>query len=143
MMIAGAPLVISHQGTSRGSMAEFVLYHREMSTEVIADGFHHAPEMLQFAYRMKGSARLCLVSDCSRALDTPPGIYRIGHHETGEPFENDGAAPPSTWHGVQWSRKIGNTCSLKVYFDVIGLWASPNMHQSVASAVVSAATREA
>jgi N-acetylglucosamine-6-phosphate deacetylase len=74
----------------RGSMAEFVLYHPEMSTEVIADGFHHAPEMLQFAYRMKGAARLCLVSDCSRALDTPPGIYRIGHHETGEPFENNG-----------------------------------------------------
>ena len=74
----------------RGSMAEFVLYHPEMSTEVIADGFHHAPEMLQFAYRMKGPARLCLVSDCSRALDTPPGIYRIGHHQTGEPFENNG-----------------------------------------------------
>jgi N-acetylglucosamine-6-phosphate deacetylase len=72
-------------------MAEFVLYHPEMSTEVIADGFHHAPEMLQFAYRMKGASRLCLVSDCSRALDTPPGIYRIGHHQTGEPFENNGA----------------------------------------------------
>ncbi|MCE9530825.1 MAG: amidohydrolase family protein [Planctomycetes bacterium] len=75
----------------RGSMAEFVLYHPEMSTELIADGFHHAPEMLQFAYRMKGVERLCLVSDCSRALDTPPGIYRIGHHQTGEPFENNGA----------------------------------------------------
>jgi N-acetylglucosamine-6-phosphate deacetylase len=74
----------------RGSMAEFVLYHPEVSTEVIADGFHHAPEMLQFAYRMIGAARLCLVSDCSRALDTPPGIYRIGHHQTGEPFENNG-----------------------------------------------------
>jgi N-acetylglucosamine-6-phosphate deacetylase len=73
----------------RGSMAEFVLYHPEMSTEVIADGFHHAPEMLQFAYRMKGPARLCLVSDCSRALDMPPGIYRLGHNETGEPFENN------------------------------------------------------
>jgi N-acetylglucosamine-6-phosphate deacetylase len=74
----------------RGSMAEFVLYHSEMSTEVIADGFHHAPEMLQFAYRMKGSARLCLVSDCSRALDMPRGVYRIGHHQTGEPFEHNG-----------------------------------------------------
>src|ERR1043165_9977852 len=74
----------------RGSMAEFVLYHPEMSTEVIADGFHHAPEMLQFAYRMKGVERLCLVSDCSRALDMPPGIYRIGHHQTGESFENTG-----------------------------------------------------
>jgi N-acetylglucosamine-6-phosphate deacetylase len=46
--------------------------------------------MLQFAYRMKGPARLCLVSDCSRALDMPPGLYRIGHDETGEPFEHNG-----------------------------------------------------
>lgn len=75
----------------RGSMAEFVLYHSEMSTEVIADGFHHAAEMLQFVYRMKGAERLCLVSDSSRALDMPAGIYRLGHHETGEPFENNGA----------------------------------------------------
>jgi N-acetylglucosamine-6-phosphate deacetylase len=74
----------------RGSMAEFVLYHREMSTEVIADGFHHAPEMLQFAYRLIGPNRLCLVSDCSRALDMPPGIYLMGNCETGEPFENNG-----------------------------------------------------
>ncbi len=74
----------------RGSMAEFVLYHPEMSTEVIADGFHHAPEMLQFAYRMIGPDRLCLVSDCSRALDKPPGIYHLGNLETGEPFENNG-----------------------------------------------------
>lgn len=74
----------------RGSMAEFVLYHPQMSTEVIADGFHHAPEMLQFAYRMLGVERLCLVSDCSRACDMPRGIYRIGHHETGEPLEHNG-----------------------------------------------------
>jgi N-acetylglucosamine-6-phosphate deacetylase len=74
----------------RGSMAEFVLYHQEMSTEVIADGFHLAPEMLQFAYRMIGPSRLCLVSDCSRALDRAPGIFRMGHHETGEPFEHNG-----------------------------------------------------
>jgi len=74
----------------RGSMAEFVLYHPEMSTEVIADGFHHAPEMLQFAYRMKGSRRLCLVSDSSRALDMPPGTYRLGHYQTGEAFDNNG-----------------------------------------------------
>jgi N-acetylglucosamine-6-phosphate deacetylase len=75
----------------RGSMAEFVLYHEDMSTEVIADGFHHAPEMLQFLYRMKGASRLCLVSDSSRALDMRPGIYRLGDQVTGEPFENNGS----------------------------------------------------
>jgi N-acetylglucosamine-6-phosphate deacetylase len=74
----------------RGSMAEFVLYHEDMSTEVIADGFHHAPEMLQFLYRMKGASRLCLVSDSSRALDMPRGLYCLGHRDSGEPFENNG-----------------------------------------------------
>ncbi|MDZ4821795.1 MAG: amidohydrolase family protein [Planctomycetota bacterium] len=74
----------------RGSMAEFVLYHQEMSTEVIADGHHHAPEMLQFAYRMIGPARLCLVSDSSRALDMPRGLYTLGHRDSGEPIENNG-----------------------------------------------------
>jgi N-acetylglucosamine-6-phosphate deacetylase len=89
--MSGAESIRRRLGTpQRGSMAEFVLYHEEMSTEVIADGFHHAPEMLQFACRMIGPQRLCLVSDCSRALDMPPGIYRIGHHETGEPFEHNG-----------------------------------------------------
>jgi N-acetylglucosamine-6-phosphate deacetylase len=58
---------------------------------VIADGFHHAPEMLRFAHHMKGAGRLCLVSDSSRALDMPPGIYRLGHRNTGEPFENNGS----------------------------------------------------
>ena len=48
-----------------------VLTLDDLTTEVIADGYHHAPEMLQFADRMLGVQRLCLVSDCSRALDMP------------------------------------------------------------------------
>ena len=44
-----------------------------MSTEVIADGKHLAPELLEFAFRMKGPERLCLVTDANRALDMPPG----------------------------------------------------------------------
>jgi N-acetylglucosamine-6-phosphate deacetylase len=47
--------------------------------------------MLQFAYRMFGPKRLCLVSDCSRALDMPPGIYRIGHYQAGGFFEHNGS----------------------------------------------------
>jgi N-acetylglucosamine-6-phosphate deacetylase len=62
----------------QGSMAEFVLAHSTMSTEVIADGFHLAPELLQFAWQIKGSKMLALVSDTSRALDMPPGQYTFG-----------------------------------------------------------------
>ena len=74
----------------QASMAEFVLMSAEMSTEVIADGCHLAPELLEFAYRMKGPKRLCLVTDCNRALDMPPGEYIFGHAATGTPFRSDG-----------------------------------------------------
>lgn len=74
----------------QASMAEFVLMNPEMSTEVIADGCHLAPELLQFAYRMKGANRLCLVTDCNRALDKPPGEYIFGHSTEGTEFRSDG-----------------------------------------------------
>lgn len=74
----------------QGSMAEFVLMNAEMSTEVIADGCHLAPELLEFAYRIKGATRLCLVTDCNRALDMPPGEYLFGNAEEGTMFRSDG-----------------------------------------------------
>jgi N-acetylglucosamine-6-phosphate deacetylase len=74
----------------QGSMAEFVLAREAMSTEVLADGEHLAPELLDFAYRMKGPARLCLVTDASRAVDMPPGRYRFGPAATGEWFTSNG-----------------------------------------------------
>ena len=75
----------------QGSMAEFVLGNAEMSTEIIADGCHLAPELLDFAFRMKGAARLLLVSDANRALDLPPGKYRFGPAGDGSWFRSDGA----------------------------------------------------
>jgi N-acetylglucosamine-6-phosphate deacetylase len=74
----------------QGSMEQFVLAYAEMSTEVIADGRHLAPELLEFAYRMKGAGRLCLVTDANRAVDMPPGRYRFGPEATGTWFESDG-----------------------------------------------------
>ncbi len=74
----------------QGSMEQFVLAHAEMSTEVIADGCHLAPELLEFAFRMKGVERLCLVTDANRALDMAPGRYRFGPVASGTWFESDG-----------------------------------------------------
>jgi N-acetylglucosamine-6-phosphate deacetylase len=74
----------------QGSMEQFVLAQKEMSTEVIADGCHLAPELLNFAYRLKGADRLCLVTDANRAVGMPPGRYRFGTRETGSWFESDG-----------------------------------------------------
>ncbi len=74
----------------QASMAEFVLLNQAMSTEVIADGWHLAPELLEFAYRMLGPERLCLVTDCNRALDMPPGQYRFGNKLDGSWLTSDG-----------------------------------------------------
>jgi N-acetylglucosamine-6-phosphate deacetylase len=89
--MSSVPSVAQRLGTPmQGSMEQFVLLHDEISTEVIADGAHLAPELLEFAFRMKGASGLCLVTDSSRALDMPPGEYRFGPQSDGEPFESDG-----------------------------------------------------
>jgi N-acetylglucosamine-6-phosphate deacetylase len=75
----------------QASMEQFVLASPEMSTEVIADGCHLSPELLEFAFRMKGASRLCLVTDSSRALDMPPGRYRFGPEEDGSWCVSDGS----------------------------------------------------
>ena len=79
-----------HGTPMQASMEQFVLAHEAMSTEVIADGQHLSPELLNFAYQMKGPTRLCLVTDANRALGMPPGPYRFGPADTGSWFESNG-----------------------------------------------------
>jgi N-acetylglucosamine-6-phosphate deacetylase len=89
--MSSVPGIRARLGTPmQGSMEQFVLMQPEMSTEVIADGCHLAPELLEFAFVMKGAKRLCLVTDANRALDLPPGRYRFGPQANGEWFESDG-----------------------------------------------------
>jgi N-acetylglucosamine-6-phosphate deacetylase len=75
----------------QASMTEFVLANPDMSTEVIADGCHLSPELLRFAWQMKTSRRLCLVSDCNRALDMPPGKYAFGDQRDANWIYSDGS----------------------------------------------------
>jgi N-acetylglucosamine-6-phosphate deacetylase len=70
----------------RGGLLEATLYFDELTTEVIADGKHLAPELLRLAYRIKGPERLALVTDCNRALDMPDGEYLFGPTDGGEPI---------------------------------------------------------
>jgi N-acetylglucosamine-6-phosphate deacetylase len=74
----------------QASMLEFVLATAEMTTEVIADGRHLAPELLRFVAAVIGTTRTALVTDCSRALDQPPGVYTFGPLDGGESFYSDG-----------------------------------------------------
>ena len=74
----------------QASMLEFVLDHDDMTTEVIADGRHLSPELLRFVVKWKGAGKTALVTDCSRALDQPPGLYTFGPLDGGETFYSDG-----------------------------------------------------
>ena len=75
----------------RGGIMEFVLASSDVTTEVIADGRHLAPELLRFALKMLGVDRVALVTDCMRALDLPPGEYLFGAADGGEPVLSDGS----------------------------------------------------
>jgi len=89
--MSSVPSLRERWGTPmQASMEQFVLANKDMSTEVLADGFHLSPELLEFARVMKGEKRLCLVTDSNRAMDIAPGKYRFGHHKTGAWFLSDG-----------------------------------------------------
>lgn len=68
----------------RAGMMEATLFFDELTTEVIADGKHLAPELLRFAYKLKGPDRLAIVTDSMRAVDMPDGEYWFGPEGTGE-----------------------------------------------------------
>ncbi len=68
----------------RGGLMEATLFFDELTTEVIADGKHLTPDLLRFAYKVKGPDRLALVTDSMRALDRPDGEYWFGAEGSGE-----------------------------------------------------------
>ena len=75
----------------QASMTEFVLGTEQMTTEVIADGCHLAPELLRFVVKMLGPDRTALVTDANRALDMPPGEYVFGPIDCGVTIVSDGS----------------------------------------------------
>lgn len=89
--MSSVPSLRQRLGTPmQASMLEFVLATEQMTSELIADGKHLAPELLRFVLRMKGADRTALVTDCNRALYMPPGEYMFGPRDGGDPFYSDG-----------------------------------------------------
>ena len=74
----------------RGGVMEATLYLDELTTEVIADGWHLSGELLKLAYKAKGPDRLALVTDSMRAVDRPDGEYWFGPTGTGERIRRRG-----------------------------------------------------
>lgn len=68
----------------RGGVLEATLFFDELTTEVIADGWHLTADLLRLAVKVKGPDRLALVTDSMRAVDMPDGEYWFGQAGTGE-----------------------------------------------------------
>ncbi len=134
--MSSVPSVAERLGTPmQGSMEQFVLMHEEMSTEVIADGAHLSPELLEFAFRVKGAERLCLVTDSSRALDMPPGEYRFGPEVDGEPFESDGTV------GRQGDRLASSVTGMDAMVRTMAAQTSASLAEAVCMASLTPAER--
>jgi len=57
----------------------------DIDVELIADGCHLPPEILKLVYRVKGPARIALVTDSMRGagIENPEGSYNLGSLKSG------------------------------------------------------------
>ncbi|MFZ7155452.1 N-acetylglucosamine-6-phosphate deacetylase [Avibacterium avium] len=76
-----------------------VLYH-DMLAEIIADGIHVHPAVLNLAYKLKTYRKMVLITDCMRAGGLPDGEYTLGVQtvrvENGQARTFDGSLAGST-----------------------------------------------
>ncbi len=81
-------------GRRRGGVIEAALLLDALTVEIIADGHHLPPELLQLVRKVKGPDRTALVTDAIRAAGLPEGPSVLGDLEEGQPIVVDG--------GVAW-----------------------------------------
>src|SRR5580658_6299697 len=60
-----------------GILAE-VLTDRQLTADIIADGIHVAPEVVQLFLQAKGTERAVLITDATAAAGMPDGVYQLG-----------------------------------------------------------------
>ncbi|OCA85866.1 N-acetylglucosamine-6-phosphate deacetylase [Bacillus sp. FJAT-27225] len=63
------------------------LYLNSLHCELIADGFHVHPKMIEWLFRLKGADHLTLISDCTGTNQLPDGRHLIGGKTV---FKQDG-----------------------------------------------------
>ncbi|MBS4218941.1 N-acetylglucosamine-6-phosphate deacetylase [Bacillus sp. FJAT-49711] len=59
-------------------VAGHALLKDDIQVEIIADGIHITPDMIDLAYRMKGAGKISLISDAMMAKGMQPGEYELG-----------------------------------------------------------------
>jgi N-acetylglucosamine-6-phosphate deacetylase len=55
-----------------------VLTNKDLTADIIADGIHTAPEIVQLFLQAKGKERAVLITDATAAAGMPDGTYQLG-----------------------------------------------------------------
>lgn len=83
-LYSGMSTVVRKQGYRYAGVVESALLLDELTVEIIADGHHLPASLLKLIYKVKGSDRICLVTDSMRAAGMPEGTYRLGSLDDGQ-----------------------------------------------------------
>lgn len=70
--------ITRHKGFRRLGVIESAYYFDDMEVEIIADGKHLPPELLQLIVKLKGTDKICLVTDSMRGAGMPDGESLLG-----------------------------------------------------------------
>ena len=76
--------IVRKQGFRHTGIVESAYLLAALTSEIIADGCHLPPDLLQMAFRFIGPDRLCLVTDAMRAAGQEEGESILGSLETGQ-----------------------------------------------------------
>ena len=83
-LYSGCSTITRVGGFRRGGIVEAAYVLDGLTSEVIADGCHLPPELLQMAYRFIGPKRLCLITDAMRGAGQTSGESILGSLECGQ-----------------------------------------------------------
>lgn len=62
-------------------VVETLLYDDRVSGALIGDGWHVGPQLMKLLIKVKGTDRVCFVTDAMPAVGLPDGIHKIGDIE--------------------------------------------------------------
>lgn len=83
-LYSGMSTIVRKDGFRIPGVVESAYLIDGMSAELIADGCHLPPSLLQLAYKCKGADRLILVTDSMRAAGMPEGESILGSVRKGQ-----------------------------------------------------------
>lgn len=77
-LYSGMSTITRQGGFRRLGVVESAYYFDDMGAEIIADARHLPPELLELIIKLKGTEKICLVTDAMRAAGLPDGKSFLG-----------------------------------------------------------------